>query len=135
MSENETPHGKLNYQPTLKKSIIIIHHSIELTPIEAIKKYTEEAVYSNLPVRRGERLPEYKLGDLVRTAENKKVFSEEDTTNWNYKLDFLTQLLYDTYPKYEINHLPERYIENLLSSTKLTIFEYKQVMMKLSLHQ
>ena len=47
----------------------------------------------------------------------------------------MTEVSHDTIPTYRIDYLPERYNENLLRSTNLTLDEKKQVMKKLNLIQ
>ena len=58
-----------------------IHNSTKMTPIEAGKKANEKLVDSNLQHRRVRQTPKLKLGQLVRTADIKKVFSKSDSTN------------------------------------------------------
>ena len=89
-----------------------IHQSIKMTPNQASKKVTEKIVYSNLQDKREKQTPKYKLGQLVRTADIKKVFSKGDSTNYSYNLYTITQVIYDTIPSYRINYLPELYNEN-----------------------
>ena len=47
----------------------------------------------------------------------------------------ITKVIYDTIPSYRINYLPERYNENLLLPTKLSLEENNQVMKELNLFQ
>ena len=61
------------------------HHSIKMSPVQARKKSNEKLVYSNLRDNRRKLNPKYKLGQLVRTADIKRVFSKGDSTNWSYK--------------------------------------------------
>ena len=75
------------------------------------------------------------MGQLVRTADNKRVFSKGDSTNYSYKLYTITEVIHDTIPSYRINYLPERYNENLLLPTKLTLEQNNQVMEELNLIQ
>ena len=56
--------------------------------------------------RRRKNKPNYKLGDSVRTAGIKKVFSKGDSTNWSHKIYTVTQIIYDTIHFYRINYLP-----------------------------
>ena len=112
-----------------------IHHSKKMTPIQGSKKSNEKIVYSNLQDRRVKRQPKYKSGQLVRTADIKRVFSKGDCTNWSYKLYKITEVKHDTIPSFRIDYLPERFNENLLISTKLSIDENNQVMNKLNLIQ
>ena len=72
---------------------------------------------------------------MVRTADIKRVFSKSDSTNYSYKLYTITEVIHDTIPSYRIDYLAERYSENLLLPTKLTLDENNQVMRKLNLIQ
>ena len=112
-----------------------IHHSIKMTPNQASKKINEKLVFSNLRDDRVKRQPEFKLGQLVRTADIKKVFSKGDSTNYSYEVNTITEVIHDTIPSYRINYLPERYNENLILHTKLTLEENNQFMKKLNLIQ
>ena len=71
----------------------------------------------------------------MRTADIKRVFSKGDSTNYGYKLYTITEIIHNTIPSYRIDYLPERYNENLLLPTKLTLDENNQVMKKLNLIQ
>ena len=112
-----------------------IHSSTKMTPIQASKKTNEKLVYSNLQDQRVKQTPKYKLGQIVRTADIKKVFSKGGSTNWSYKLYTITEVIHDTIPSYRINYLPERYDENLLLPTKLSLDENNQIMKELNLIQ
>ena len=119
----------------VKKYNNTIHHSTKMTPIQASKKSNEKLVYSNLQDKRRKLNPKFKLGQLVRTADIKKVFSKGDSTNYSYKLYTITEIIHDTIPSYRIDYLPERYNENLLLPTKLSLDENNEVMKKLNLIQ
>ena len=112
-----------------------IHHSIKMTPIQASKKINEKLVFSNLRDDRVKQQPKFKLGQLVRTADIKRVFSKGDSTNYSYKLYTITEVIHDTIPSYRIDYLPERYNENLLLATKLSLDGNNKVMKKLNLIQ
>ena len=112
-----------------------IHSSTKMTPIQASKKVNEKEVFSNLRDDRIKRQPKFKLGQLVPTADIKKVFSKGDSTNYSYKLYTITEVIHDTIPSYRLDYLPERYNENLLLPTKLTLDENNQVMKELNLIQ
>ena len=112
-----------------------IHHSTKMKPIDASKKSNEKTVYSNLRDDRQKQRPKFKLGDLVRTADIKKVFSKGDSTSWSYKLYTITEVIHDTIPSYRIDYLPERYNENLLLPTKLSLDENIKIMKELNLFQ
>ena len=104
-----------------------------MTPIQASKKSNENIVYNNLEDKREVRKPKFKLGQLVRTADIKKVFSKGDSTNYSYKLYTITEVIHDTIPSYRIDYLPERYNQNLLLPTKLTLEQNNKIMRDLNL--
>ena len=112
-----------------------IHHSTKMTPNQASRKSNEKTVYSNLQDKRIKFIPKYKLGQLVRTADIRKVFSKGDSTNYSYKLYTITEIIHDTIPSYRLNYLPERYNQNLVLPTKLSLEQNNQVMKKLNLIQ
>ena len=119
----------------VNKYIKTIHHSIKMTPNQASKKANERKVYSNLENKRRKLNPKFKLGQLVRTADINKVFSKGDSTDYSYKLYTITELIYETIPSFRFDFLPERYNENLLLPTKLTLEENNKVMKELNLFQ
>ena len=84
-----------------------IHSSVKMTPNQACQKVNEKEVYSNLKDNREVRKPKFKLGQLVRTADIKRVFSRGDSTNYSYKLYTITEIIHDTIPSYRLNYLPE----------------------------
>ena len=112
-----------------------IHHSTKMTPIQASKKSNEKLVYSNLRDDREKQKPKYKLGQIVRTADIKRVFRKGDSTNWSYKLYTITEVIHDTIPSYRISFLPERYNQKLLLPSQLTLDENNQIMKELNLFQ
>ena len=112
-----------------------IHHSIKMTPVQASRKSNEKVVYLDLQDKRRKLNPKYKLGQLVRTADIKKVFSKGDSINYRYKLYTITDVIHDTIPSSRLDYLPERYNQNLLLPTKLTLEENNHVMKKLNLIQ
>ena len=85
-----------------------VHSSTKMTPNQAIKKSNERKVYSNLQYRIVNQQPKFKLGQLVRTADIKRVFSNGDSTNYGYILNTKNEVIKDTVPRYRINYLPEK---------------------------
>ena len=112
-----------------------IHSSMKMTPVKTSKKSNEGKVYSNLKDKREVRKPKFKLGQLIRTADIKKVFSKGDSINYSLLLYTITEVIHDTIPSYRIDYLPERNNEKLLFPTKLSLEENNQVMKKLNLYQ
>ena len=91
----------------VKKYNNTIHSSIKITPNQASKKSNEKNFYSNLRDDRVKQKPKYKLGQLVRKADIKRVFSKGDSTNYSYKLYTITEIIHETIPSYRIDYLPE----------------------------
>ena len=120
---------------TIKQYNNTLHSSTKMTPIQARKKLNEKLFYSNLKDRRVKQQPKFELGQLVRVADIKNVFSKGDSTNYSYKLYTITEVIHDTIPSYRLDYLPERYNESLLLPTKLTLEQNNQVMKKLNLIQ
>ena len=118
-----------------KKYNNTIHSSTKMTPVQPSKKLSEKLVYSNLQDQRLRQKPKFKLGQLVRTADIKRVFSKGDSTNYSYILYTITEIIHDTIPSYRIDYLPERYNQNLLLPSKLSIEKNNQVMKELNLNQ
>ena len=112
----------------IKKYNNAIHSSTKMTLNEASEKSNEKEVYSNLQDKRRKINPNYKLGQLVRTGDIKRVFSKGGSTNFSYNLYTITQIIHDTIPSYRIDYLPERYNENLLLPTKLSLEQNNKVM-------
>ena len=106
-----------------------------MTPIQASKKSNEKKVYSNLEDNREVRKPKFNLGQSIRTADIKRVFSKRDSTVYKYKLYTITEVIDDTTPSYQIDYLPERYNQNLLLPTGLTLEEDNKVKKELNLIQ
>ena len=112
-----------------------IHYSIKVTAVQSSKKSNEKVVSNNLKDNREVRKPKLNLGQSVRTADIKQVFSKGDTTNWSNKLYTIIEVNHDTIPSNRIDYLLERYKENILLPTKLTLEQNNQVMKKLNLFQ
>ena len=66
---------------------------------------------------------EYKIADLVKTADLERTFSKGDSTIWSYDMYNFTEIVDDTIPSYEISQLHERYNEALLKKTQFTMKE------------
>ena len=106
-----------------------------MTPNQASKKVNEKLLFSNFQDRVDKQPPKFKLDQLVRTADIKRVVSKGDSTNYSYKLYTITEVMHDTIPSYRLNYLPERHNEILLLHTKLSLEQNSQVMKELNLIQ
>ena len=78
-----------------------------MTPIQASKKSKEKVVYNNLGDKTEIQKPKFKLGQLVRTAVIRRVFSKGYSTNYSHKLYTITEVIHDTIPSYRSDYLPE----------------------------
>ena len=67
----------------------------------------------NLKDNREVQNPKCKLGDLVRTADIKRVFSKGDSTKWSYILYPITEVIHDTIPSFRIVFFCPRDIMNI----------------------
>ena len=74
-------------QSVIKQYIYTIHSSTKMKPIDASKKSIEKLVYSNLKDNREIQKAKFKLGQLVRTADIKRVFSKGNSTK--YVMNFI----------------------------------------------
>ena len=88
-----------------------------MTPTQASRKSNERIVFSNLQDQKQKRKPNFKLGQLVRTAYIKRVFSKGDSSNWSNQLCTIIEVIHDTIPRYRIDFLAERYKEFILLQT------------------
>ena len=129
--------GKADWLPelssVLKQYNSTIHHSIKMSPIQASKKANEKMVHNSLKDNREIQKPKFKLGQLIRTADIKRVFRKGDSTNYSNKLYTVREIIHYTIPSYRIDYLPERYNENLLLPTKLSFEQNNQFLKKLNL--
>ena len=106
-----------------------------MTPFRASENVNQQAVYNNLHDKRKIYKRKIKLGVLVGAADIRKVFNKRDSTNWSSKPYTITEVIHDTIPSYRIDSIPERYNENILLRTKITLEENNQVMKNLILIQ
>ena len=118
---------------TIKKFNNTIHSSTKMTLIQASKKANGKKVYNNLKNDREIQQSRYKLGQLFRKADIKRVFSKGDSTNYSYKLYAKAEVKYVTLPSLRINILPERYNHFLQRPTNLNLDEINQVKKELNL--
>ena len=107
-------------------------HSTKMTPIHASQKSNENVVYSNLQDRRVKQKPKFKLRQLVRTPDIKRVSSKGDKTNCSYILYTITEVIHVTISPYRINFLPEIHNGNQLFPTKLSLEQNNQGMRELN---
>ena len=119
--------------PVINKNNDTIQPSTKITPVQANKKANEKLVYSNLQNRRVKQQPKPKLRQLVGTTDIKRVFSKGDSRNFSYRLYTITEVIHNTIPSHRIKFLPERYTENLLLHTELSLEQNNEVLKELNL--
>ena len=78
-----------------------------MSPIQANKKFNEKVVFDNLQDKRQEQGPEYKKGQLVRTADIKKKFSTGDSTVYSCNFYTKTEIIHDKIFNYRLNFSQE----------------------------
>ena len=52
--------------------------------------------------------PKQNIGELIRTANLKRILSGGESTDWSIKLYEYTEIVNDTIPSYRINYLQEK---------------------------
>ena len=92
-----------------------------MTAIQARNQINEKVDYNKLIDNREVQKPKFKLRKILRASDFKKLFIRGDSTNCSYKICTKTEVSNDTIPSYRIDYLPERYNQNLLPPTKLTL--------------
>ena len=112
----------------IKKCNDTIHKSTKKIPIHTIKKPNEKIVFDNLHDKRKKLNSKFKISQLVRTADIKRVVSKGDSTIFSNRIYTITDVIHEFIPSYKINYLPGRHIEILLGPTKLTLEENNQIM-------
>ena len=106
-----------------------------MNPNQDSKKSIGKKFCTNLQDRRVRQQPKFEIGQLVCTADIKRLFSKDDSTNHSYSLYTITEIIHDTIPSYRIDYMPERCNETLLLPTKQTLEQNNQDMKELNLIQ
>ena len=101
-----------------------------MTPFQVLTKQMKKKSIQIFKTREKKLNPKIELGNLVRTSDIRRAFSKGDSTNYSYKLYTITEVVHDTIPSYRIDYIPERYEENLLLPTKLSLEQNNQVLKK-----
>ena len=104
-----------------------------MTRIQASKLSNEKKSFQIFKTIEKKLEPKFKLEQLVRSLDNKKIFSKGYSKNFSCKLYTVSEVIHDTIPSYRINYLPETYNKNLKGPTKLSLEENNQVMRNLNL--
>ena len=88
--------------------------------MQASPKKNEKAVYQNRLDKTRTIKPIFKLGGLVGTAD-KKFFSEGGSSKQSCNLYTITEIFSDTIQVYHMKKLPERYNDELLKKSVITM--------------
>ena len=115
-----------------KRNNNTINSSTKLTPVDGFRKTTEKTICFNFQCRRQKvkkNASKYKERDSVRTADGRRAFIKEDSTNWCYHLFWITESYMTQFLAIESTFCLED-LRNLLKSKKLTLEENNQVIKK-----
>ena len=104
-----------------------IHSTINMTPVDASKnadkvKYTFS--FENIKGKPGYAQPKLKIGDYVRNADKRNIFSKGYTSNWNRELFKVNEVLKTQPPTYKIEDIKGEIIEGKYYEQELLKFEF-----------
>ena len=83
------------------------HSTINMTPIDASNNPDKVRYY----VKSTKALPKFKVGDYVRNADKRNIFSKGYTSNWNRELFKVNEVLNTQPPTYKIRDMNGEIIE------------------------
>ena len=75
-----------------------IHSTINMTPVDASNNPDKVKYY----VKSNKATPKFKVGDYVRNAYKRNIFSKGYTSNWNRELFKINEVLNTKPPTYKI---------------------------------
>ena len=88
-----------------------IHSTIHMTPVDASNN-PDKAKYNfsfkNIKGKPGYAQPKLKVGDYVRNADKRNIFSKGYTSNWNRELFKANEVLKTQPPTYKIEDIMVR---------------------------
>ena len=84
-----------------------IHSTINMTPVVASNNPDKVRYY----VKSTKATPKFKIGDYVRNADKRNIFSKEYTSNWNRELFKINEILKTQPPTYKIEDMNGEIIE------------------------
>ena len=91
-----------------------IHSTIKMTPVDASNN-TDKVEYTfsfqNIKGKPGYAQPKLKVGDYVRNADKRNIFSKGYTSNWNRELFKVNEVLKTQPPTYKIEDINGEIIE------------------------
>ena len=109
--------GDGNWVNILNDAVVIynnIHSTINMTPVDASNnpdKVKHTFSFKNNKGKPGYAQPKLKVGDYVRNADKRNIFSKGYTSNWNRELFRVNEVLKTQPPTYKIEDINGEIIE------------------------
>ena len=104
-----------------------IHSTIKMTPVDASNnpdKVEYTFSFQNFKVKPGYAQPKLKVGDYVRNADKRNIFSKGYTSNWNRELFKVNEVLKTQPLKYKIEDINVEIIEGKYYEQELLKSEF-----------
>ena len=104
-----------------------IHSTINMTPVDAsnnpdkVKYYISETASQ---IKSTKASPKFKVGDYVRNADKRNIFSKGYTSNWNRELFKVNEVLKTHPPTYKIEDINGEIIEGKYYEQELLKSEF-----------
>ena len=96
------------------------HTAINMTPVDASSNPDKVKYY----VKFTKIKPKLKVGDYVRNADKRNIFSKGYTSNWNGKLFKVNEVLKTQTPTYKIEYINGEVIEGKYYEQELSKSEF-----------
>ena len=97
-----------------------IHSTINMTPVDASNNPDKVKYYDNSTKAK----PKFKVGDYVRNADKRHIFSKGYTSNWNRELFKVNEVLKTHPPTYKIEDINGEIIEGKYYEQELLKSEF-----------
>ena len=116
--------GDGNWVNILNDAVILytnnIHSTINMTPVDASNHPDKVKYYVNST----KATPKFKVGDYVRNAYKRNIFSKGYTSNWNRELFKVNEVLKTQPPTYKIENMNGEIIEGKYYEQELLKSEF-----------
>ena len=103
--------GDCNWVKILNDAVVTynnnIHSTINMTPVDAPNNPDKVKYYANST----KATPKFKVGDYVRNADKRNIFSKGYTSNWNRELFKVNEVLKTKPPLYKTEDINGEIIE------------------------
>ena len=97
-----------------------IHSTINMTPVDASNNPDKVRYY----VKSTKAKPKFKIGDYVRNADKRNIFSKGYTSDWNRELFKINEVLKTQSPTYKIEDINGEIIEGKYYEQELVKSEF-----------